>query len=338
MAAAVKAFQALRVRIRRLIKGIAEWPTKQTWARRARASNWVLALEIGAVVLTLVGLAFAYQQLQVQAEANRAAASADSWALLNAINTGNSGKIRAMEYLASKQQPFDGIDLSCEAMGGVEENEQGEEVCVRPTYLKSLNLSKTTHGWEVSLVGANLSGAILVSANLSGADLMDADLSGADLMDADLSGASLERASLSDTNLRLANLSGANLTYAELSGAALDGANLSGSDLAYANLSDAILLDANLSGAGLWEINLSDANLLGSNLSDAILGFTDLSGAHLSDADFKDAESTETADFTDAWAWADRPPRNLAVDIDLCVYQDGLERAERPDPCVAPSE
>ena len=60
MAAALKASHALGVRTRRLIKGIAEWPTKQTWARRARASNWVLALEIGAVVGTLVGLTLAY--------------------------------------------------------------------------------------------------------------------------------------------------------------------------------------------------------------------------------------------------------------------------------------
>ena len=41
-----------------------------------------------------------------------------------------------MQYLASKEQPLDGIDLSCKTMGGVQKNKKGEEVCKRATYLK----------------------------------------------------------------------------------------------------------------------------------------------------------------------------------------------------------
>ena len=192
---------------------------KQNWAQRARASNWsffiqivALIIQIVAVVGTAVGLIIAYLQFVEQAKDNR---NATNWMLLTTPAPGNSGKVEAMQYLASKRQPLDGIDLSCEAMGGVGPNERGEEVCVRPTYLGSLNLSKATHGWKVSLTGANLSGANLRLANLSGASLKFANLSGANLLSANLSDANLEHANLSGADLALADLSGANLSYAE---------------------------------------------------------------------------------------------------------------------------
>lgn len=39
---------------------------KQNWAQRARTSNWVLALEIGAVAVTVVALIFACLQFMEQ--------------------------------------------------------------------------------------------------------------------------------------------------------------------------------------------------------------------------------------------------------------------------------
>ena len=56
-------------------------------------------------------------------------------------------------------------------------------------------------------------------------------------------------------------------------------------------------MGANLSDANLYDANLSSTNLLGTNLS----------GANL-DANFNNTQGIEGADFTDAWAWADRPP------------------------------
>ena len=105
-------------------------------------------------------------------------------------------------------------------------------------------------------------------------------------------------------------------------------------NLSDTNLSSAYLYDADLSEASLVDTNLSEVYLVSVDLSGAYLRDTNLSGANLSYADFKDAERIESADFTAAWAWADTPPRNLAVDIDLCIYQDDLERDERPDPCI----
>jgi len=51
---------------------------------------------------------------------------------------------------------------------------------------------------EITLIGANLSGANLHCANLSGANLIGADLRGSELIGADLSGANLHGAILPD--------------------------------------------------------------------------------------------------------------------------------------------
>jgi uncharacterized protein YjbI with pentapeptide repeats len=419
-------------------------PTKQSWAQRARASNWVFVAEMVAIVVTVAALGIATAGLWEQVRVNKDTTLAHNWTLLTTLAPGNSGKVKAMQYLASKKQPLDGIDLSCEAMNRIvkytpdEENSDEEtdsetveetdsetvknHSCKPRVYLRSLDLSEATHSWRVSLRdanlrganlwGANLSGAILSGANLSGTDLGRANLSGAFLLganlsgtllyEADLSGADLTDTNLSDAILLGAHLSGANLSDADfnnalgiysadftdawawvdspplnlpveidlcvyqddldmfsgrpdaciilgedLSGADLSGAivwdvDLNGRDLSGANLSGADLKDANLSDAILWDANLSGANLQLANLSGADLTDADLSGANLSNADFKDALGIESADFTDAWAWADRPPRNLPSNIydaiDLCVFQDGLNPYERPDPCIAPSE
>ena len=83
------------------------------------------------------------------------------------------------------------------------------------------------------------------------------------------------------------------------------------------------------------------ANLSWANLSWAELRGADLTGANLSGAIFTDARNVDTADFSDAWAWADEPPIDLPTDvmkeITLCVFKSGKHfRFTRPDECVAP--
>ena len=83
------------------------------------------------------------------------------------------------------------------------------------------------------------------------------------------------------------------------------------------------------------------ANLSWANLSWAELRGADLTGANLSGAIFTDARNVDTADFSDAWAWADEPPIDLPTDvmkeITLCVFNAGKHfRVTRPDECVAP--
>ena len=244
-------------------------PLPETWATRARHSNWLFGIEMAAIAAALVGIfltAFAFRtQLEINKEealAREQEAIARSWELVTRRASGNSGKVGALEYLASQGQVLNGIDLSCATMGGTERDAEGTETCARPTFLNGLDLSARTHGKPVLLQNADLSGARLYVVNLSGADLSSADLSGASPLMADLSGADLGRADLSGAVLLMASLSGADLSLADLSGAFL-----------------------------------SEADLSGANLS-----FADLSGAFLGRAIFTGAQNIAKADFTDAWA------------------------------------
>ena len=285
-------------------------------------------------------------ELEAAARQREQEGIARAWALLTTPASGNSGKVEALEYLATHlprevdelvgdSVVLSGIDLSCETMGGME-GEDDTATCTRPTYLRGLDLSRETHGARVRLNGANLSGADLLSANLRGARLGRANLSGVILFDANLSEASLEGVDLSGAFLRDADLRGTILEFADLNGTSLGGAKLSGASLWAANLSEASLAFANLSAADLVDADLSGADLRNADLSGAFLWDADLSGANVSSADFTDARGLETANFTGAWAWADAPsPINLPVAIDLCVFDadEGHLLWERPETC-----
>ena len=222
-------------------------PLPETWATRARHSNWLFGIEMAAIAAALVGIfltAFAFRtQLEINKEeavAREQEAIARSWELVTRRASGNSGKVRALEYLASQGQILTGIDLSCATMGGTERDAEGTETCARPTFLNGLDLSARTHGKPVFLQNADLSGARLYVVNLSGADLSSADLSGASPLMADLSGADLGRADLSGAFLSEADLSGANLSFADLSGAFLGRAIFTGAqNIAKADFTDA---------------------------------------------------------------------------------------------------
>ncbi len=267
-----------------------------SWTERAKKSWMAFWLEKLAALVTVVGIGFAvYSLIAIQEERK-----IWYWTLLTTPAPGNSGKIEALEYLASRGIPLDSIDLSCRTMKGEEPDTDPDDPkatkCERPVYLQKLDLSKKTLGKRV--------------------DLSDAKLSYADLRDADLSDAKLRRADLSD-----ANFGNAKLRRAEL---------------VKANLSDADLFSADLSGANLDRANLSGAELNDANFSDA----------NLSDANFKNAIFSSYATFTNAWAWADKPPRNLpaTIQIQLCKYNTegssgdlgyiGALRYRGPDSCI----
>jgi hypothetical protein len=254
MTAKAKAARISKARAKQKAKTTKSIP-RQSWAERARASAVVFWLEVGAICATLLGLGFAGWGLWEQVHVNRDDALARNWTLLTTPASGNSGKVQALEYLASKGMVLDGIDLSCNAMRGIEKSDAGEDRCARPPYLQSLNLSETKHGQPISLIRANLSGANLVNANLSGAYLGGADLSGAGLVRANLSGAYLWGSDLSGAELIGANLSGASLGKADLSGAKLSEANLSGANLSSADFRNAKGIDrAEFTDAWAWAI------------------------------------------------------------------------------------
>jgi hypothetical protein len=109
--------------------------------------------------------------------------------------------------------------------------------------------------------------------SLIGADLSGAHLEEADLMFARLEGANLRAARLSRADLQFAQLQGAYLSEAWL-----DRAYLLQSHLQGANLSAARLRRADLSGAWLEDADLSEATLIGTDLRYADLRATNWHG------------------------------------------------------------
>jgi uncharacterized protein YjbI with pentapeptide repeats len=215
------------------------------------------------LILTLIAFATDYQSRK---EARIVAA----WQLITTEATGNSGKIRALEFLNGINEPLVGIDLSVtDGIGAYLVNVQLPHANLIKTNLRRTILE------GVNLEGANLEGANLEGVNLEGANLEGANLFKADLTGARLTGANLTGAYLGGANLEGANLFGANITGAYLGGANLEEANLFEADLEGASLEEANLFGADLTGANLKGASLEEANLFGADLTGAINLFCD---------------------------------------------------------------
>lgn len=149
----------------------------------------ILALlaTVGAIFLAWRNLKKIQEQIELQKQESEQNAIARAWEIVGRKARGNSGKIKALEFLNKKGIPLIGIDLSAE-----------------------------THGGSVWLQGVNLSGANLKKAKLIGADLRYANLSGADLRQATLSNGR------SITKLSGADLSKAILTISDALYSAID--------------------------------------------------------------------------------------------------------------------
>jgi hypothetical protein len=91
--------------------------------------------------------------------------------------------------------------------------------------------------------------------------LRGADLSGASFRNSQLSHADLMNAILTETDMAYANLYQANLSYSNLSHTSLFGSNLTEADLSYADLRNADLAYADLSNAKLGGAELEGARL-----------------------------------------------------------------------------
>ena len=181
--------------------------------------RWLEAFGISAALMamafTIAGWWTTRQDLQLTRQALKQESIARSWAILAAPSSGNSGKIEALETLYRYDISLQGIDISCERMGGGWlENDQR---CQRATYLEGLNLSgvETTSKKEAENKWKKT--AILNSANLSGADLSNAKLSGANLIRAKLRGSQLNNVNLSSSNLIHSDLDGAEIVDSNLS-------------------------------------------------------------------------------------------------------------------------
>ncbi|MGB9963008.1 pentapeptide repeat-containing protein (plasmid) [Halobacterium sp. MBLA0001] len=170
------------------------------------------------------------------------------------------------------------------------------------TYLKGIDCS------DLSLTGANLSGAFLKDAKIGRArdvDFTRASLRNADLTEDDESGFHSIEKSKSD-------FSGAQLRGADLSGSTLSRAQFHYAQLGEADFSDAVIDGADFTNAFLWDTDFSGANLTGADFTDVQCHLypktefsVDFSGARLGDTSFSGAELPE-ADFSGIWYYSNQ--------------------------------
>src|SRR5215203_2683038 len=254
---------------------------KQTAEEKQRRKPWALRefggktlwdwlqLLVVPIVLSLITVAFAWQQSNHQQEIEEKRAESD-----RQIEEQRAEDAALQAYLDQMSQ----LMLERDLRSSKEDNEVRILARARTrTVLARLNShrkgSVVRFLYEADLINkkhpvVSLADVRLSGADLSGAKLIGADLSGgADLSDANLIGTNLRNADLVHTILSGANLNGADLSGADLSGATLIGTDLiGGARLSYADLSDATLIDADLSDTYLNRADLSGANLFGAKL------------------------------------------------------------------------
>lgn len=289
----------------------------------------------------------ALEALEAVYEEQQISAIRLNWELLTSKAAGNSGKVQALEFLASRGESLDRINLSCAILGEVRDI-RGEARCIRRVFLEGLDLSEGTIGRQVSLHRAILNGTNLRNAQLRGVDLSVSALIGSDLQNADVSraklravnlrAAELEGANFSKSIMTHAGLEGANLKEARLRNAVLDNARMRQTDLSDAkfygasmndvDLTGSLMTNANFYGVSFKNADLENTRMSGADLRETNLNGTDFGGAYLlkvkfrgasiTGADFRNAIGVGTADFANAHALLSNPPRGLPKSIRKC--------------------
>lgn len=260
-----------------------------------------------------------------------------SWQILTTKAPGNSGKIKALQYLnrgtqqrrnwlprlpfTKMQSPLNGIELMpptvAEQWKQPKVKRELEKGCTQFTYLRDIQLPGailTDATFACSdLQKANLQRVDLRRVDLQRSDLRYVRLQHAELQWVNLQGANLRQAKMWKTDLRWANLQRANLQGAELWKASMQHANLQRAtlltaklwmaELQWADLQQANLQGATLRRAKLQKANLRFADLTGADLREADLGLADLTGADLRKADLRLIKGVDCPKLKVAKSW-----------------------------------
>lgn len=242
--------------------------------------------------LQVLGFLIAAYALFLSIEASRLAqysaretAIVSAWQLLSTPTPGSSGKRDSMELLMAAGASFEGIDLSCETMGGhwVEEDFS----CELPVNLWGLR--NADREGNINPEAAE-NPAYLFKAKLSGIKLSQANLEGASMWSTDLRGSTLLFVDFSDADLSFANLSKSDASYAKFANANLTGVNFSNASLNQSDLTSAILAETNFTNANLTDSNLSNARFCDEfEVNECVLGLTQ-------------------KQINSAWVWVDQIP------------------------------
>lgn len=219
-----------------------------------------------------------------------------AWVLVTTPAGGNSGKVPALEFLASQRIPLIGLNLSCEAMGGVRAvTDGGSPICSSGAYLSGLDLGGANFQ-KVNLETANLSNANFTHSLLNHNKFMGANLVSSRIVNATADSVDFSFASIWNSDLRQTSFIASNFANIHGDKARFDRANLT---------------MATFSGA-----RLNYSSFRWANLDQA-----DFSGASLSGADFRGATGLETANFSRATAIRALRPKGLeGIPLLYCSY------------------
>ena len=209
-----------------------------SWLTRPHTeSTWIIQqlrtiFQFVEFVAILIAISAFFMELQDRQEER----TAQAWQLLATKAPGNSGMIKALEYLNNEgswplkrvRVSLEGIDLTPPAIP--QEWEFGQEGAFKPKRIIPKKCPQFTYLQSVELVNAKLNGAVLVCCDLYKASFQEASLRGADLRNARLLEADLRKADLQGADLRGADLG--SVTYGRPStGAQLKETDLKGADL-----------------------------------------------------------------------------------------------------------
>jgi hypothetical protein len=152
----------------------------------------LLTIKNGAIIAT-IPILFGVGRYWLEGPQREKQSHYQAWQIINFAKgqTGDGGRINALQDLVKSNVSLESIDISNAFLGDID---------LPKSTLRNANLNKANLS-EANLSEANLSEANLIYTNLSGANLSKADLSGADLSEADLSGANLSEADLSGASL-----------------------------------------------------------------------------------------------------------------------------------------
>jgi uncharacterized protein YjbI with pentapeptide repeats len=294
--------------------GEANLPKEKDVELRPKKTLWEwLQLLIVPIVLSLITVAFTWQQDARQQEAEERRAEVD-----RQIEEHRADDDALQAYLNQMSTLMLEKDLRSSTEDNATEDSKEARTLARARTLTALARLDSERKAEVMQF---LSEAGLVEGSGNPVlGLTDADHPIVELTDADLSGVTLRHTSLDWAVLNMADLSEADLFGARLHGADLRGADLSEADLRVADLTK-------LEG---FNVDLSKTTLRLANLSSARLTSADLSEANLTDATLSDA-NLSGADLSGAFKYNNEGTRQLITGEELELQASSLEGATMPN-------
>jgi BTB/POZ domain-containing protein KCTD9 len=170
----------------------------------------LITFKNGAIIAT-IPILFGVGRYWLEAPQREKQAHYQAWQIINFAKgqTGDGGRINALQDLVKSNVSLESIDISNAFLGDIDLPKS----TLRNANLNKANLSKANLNEanlsEANLIYTNLSGANLSRSDLSGADLSEADLTGANLSEADLTGASLSDTSIGCSKSFCTNFKGA---------------------------------------------------------------------------------------------------------------------------------